>query len=180
MRVLALVGLGLATGGIPAATVESVEVAHPGERYTVSMRVQVGVSAADAFAVMTDFPALPEVNPNVVKAERLAGDRLRTVISMCIGFFCKRIRQVQSVATEAGSRLAMRVVPEKSDLRFGEAEWRFEPLGTKRSRIVFHAELEPDFWVPPLVGPWIIQNKLEAQAVQTSKGIEREARERNP
>lgn len=182
---LALLGAAVLVAGavfpgapVSAATVERVAVAHSGARYTVTMRVRVDISASEAFAVMTDYPNLPEVNPNMIEAEPLADDRLRTVVSMCVGFFCKKVEQVQSVSAQANTRLNMRVLPAQSDLRFGEASWRFESLDTKRSRIVFRAEIEPDFWVPPVVGSWLIQDKLKTQAIETSKGIEREARER--
>ena len=38
--------------------------------------------------------------------------------------------------------------------------------------------MEPDFWVPPLIGPWVIKRTMREQAITTSEGIERLARVR--
>lgn len=143
------------------------------------MTVQVGVAAASAYRVMTDFEALPEVNNNVLIAKRLPNEHLHTVVEMCVAFFCRQVNQVQHYETEPPGVLRMLVVPERSDLRFGMAQWRFQPLNQNTSLLHFDAQLEPDFWVPPLIGPWLVQRKLQQQALITSNGIERVARERH-
>ena len=41
------------------------------------------------------------------------------------------------------------------------------------SRLIFFAALTPDFWVPPLIGPYIIKKKMREEAVETVLGLER-------
>ena len=169
---------GLLSYGAAAATVEAVTVDHDAGRYTIAMQVRVAVSAGAAYRVMTDFSALPQINDNVVLAEPLPNNRLHTVVQMCIAFFCRKIEQMQSVVTRAPDVLSMQVLPEQSDFRYGQAQWRFKSVNAHSSDLFFSAQLEPNFWIPPLIGPWLVQRKLQEQALITSTGIERVADER--
>ena len=145
------------------------------------MQVALEVSAPAAWAVMTDISALAQINPNVELAEAMPGDRLHSIVKLCVALICRSIEQVQHVQQFAGQSqrlLRMVIDPELSDLRYGVAEWRFLPRDADSSELTFDAELAPKFWVPPLIGPWLVQRKLAEQARITSHGIERVARER--
>lgn len=175
-----LLVLGLMSGTATAATIERAAYAHPDEHYTVTLWIQLEVPAKQAFAVMTDFESMPELNPAIVAAERLPNGRLRTVVSTCFAIFCQKVEQVQTVTVlQEQLRVSMHVLPKKSDLQFGQISWHFIPLPGKHSRIIFHAEVAPDFWVPPFVGAWLFVEQLKSVTLRTSKGIEREVRERN-
>ncbi len=178
MRACLVLYLALLAHPALAADVESVTVAHDDGVYKVSMSVLVDVPAAAAYAVMTDFENLPEVNQSVVFAERLPGNRLHTKVDMCITVFCRSIEQTQQVKTSAPDTLRMTVIPQLSDFSFGVAQWRFMPVTAHSSRLFFNAQLQPDFWIPPLIGPWLVKNKLQQEAQITSSGIERVAHAR--
>jgi uncharacterized protein YndB with AHSA1/START domain len=158
-----------------AADIEEVAVARDGDRYSVAMTVVLAAPADAVYAAMTDFEALPRINPNIVLSETDDDGRLHTLVELCVAFFCRKVEQWQTVTTDAPHRLNMTVLPERSDLRYGEAEWTFVALTPATSRMRFRTEIVPDFWVPPVIGPWIIQRKLHEQAVITAKGLERAA-----
>lgn len=160
---------------VQAAQVETVDVVYEQGIYEVSMTVLVDVSARAAYAVMTDFENLPEVNESIVKAERLPGGRLHTQVDMCVSVFCRSIEQIQKVETNPPVKLRMSVIPELSDFKFGVAEWRFTTVNPQSSRLHFNTRLEPDFWIPPLIGPWLVKRKMQQEARRTSQGIERVA-----
>ena len=52
------------------------------------------------------------------------------------------------------------------------ARWQFwtEPTAT---RMRFSSEIEPSFWVPPLIGPWLIRHALYAEALRSVINLER-------
>ena len=37
------------------------------------------------------------------------------------------------------------------------------------------ADIIPEFWFPPVIGPLLIMNKLRNEALETAKGVERVA-----
>ena len=64
------------------------------------------------------------------------------------------------------------VIPSESDFKYGHADWRMTVEG-KGSRLLFSAALTPDFWVPPLIGPYVIKKKMREEAIETVLGLER-------
>jgi hypothetical protein len=172
-----------------AVVVDSLRVTQDGARYRVAMKVQLDASADAAYAVFTDYRNLPRINPAVTQVQVLPEtsspdmSRLHTQLHLCFSFFCKTLDQVQDmhrIAERPGGRLSARVLPDRSDLRYGQADWRLSDCGqppAASSCLEFTAELEPRFWIPPLIGPWLMERKLRQEAIQTSQGIERLARE---
>lgn len=181
--VAGLLWLGLCAGA-SAATVERMQVSRDDTRYRVSAALTLAVTPATAFRAATDYERLPDFNPSIVRSKRLAGDRLRSDLRLCVAFYCKTIRQVMAYSEHAPDRIDMQVVPGAGDLKSGEAAWRFAPAGEGGTRLVFDAEIEPDFWVLPLIGPYLIARELRAQARTTADSIERlagdDARETAP
>lgn len=175
--------LGAATAA-PAAQIEAVEVDHEAQRYRVRMQARIAVPVSAAYAVFTDYARLPQINPSIQQVRLLPGaarpaQRLYTQIRLCAAFYCRTLHQVQdmlSVSTPQGRGLRAHVLPEHSDLHHGRAEWRLRDCGDSTC-LEFSATLQPKFWVPPLIGSWLIQRTLRAQAVITAEGIERLARE---
>ncbi|MGH8517216.1 MAG: SRPBCC family protein [Panacagrimonas sp.] len=179
--------LAAATHPFPAAAfdIQSVDVQHSGGRYRVSMRVTLDAPASHSYAVFADPARLRRVNRAIREVQVLeerAPDlrRIRTQVRACVGFFCRQLEQVQDMryrpATDGG-RIDAQVLPDRGDFRSGQATWVFRACGDKRTCLAFDAELEPAFWVPPLLGPWLIQRKLRDEAIETSHGLERLARE---
>lgn len=147
------------------------------------MTVELDAEPATAYAVLTRFENLPDINPAVQRVQirsRTADQAvLETDVRVCVLWFCKVLVQVQDMtqaATSAGGTLTAAVRPDESNLRFGHAHWQIEPCN-HRTCLEFNAEIEPDFWIPPVIGPWVVRRKLEQEALQTSEGIERLAAE---
>lgn len=180
----------LTLGSLDAAAVElrRIEVTREGDRYRVLMNVSLDVSAPAAYAVFADIEKLPQINPAVRTARELTEPvpanlrRVYTDVRMCVSFFCRQLEQVQDMRFTQrpdGGDVSASVIPERSDLRYGLANWQLRDC-SGRTCLSFEAELEPRFWVPPLIGPWLIQRKLREEAMQTSAGIERLARAAAP
>lgn len=179
---------GLLTAAANAFDIHSVDVRHDSERYHLAMKVSLDAPAHSVYAVFTDLPGLPRVNPSIRSVqvlEALPGQdqRVFTEVSACVGPFCRRLRQVQDMHFEPraghGGRVHARIVEQGSDFRRGEASWDFRDCAG-RTCLDFEATLEPAFWVPPLVGPWLLQRKLRQEAIETCRGLERLARAATP
>jgi hypothetical protein len=176
----ALILLLLAAAPVRAATIESLSVAHDGARYRVEMQVRLNTPAAASYAVFADPASLPRVNPAVqtVQVLQRGGDeraRIYTEVQVCAMLYCKLLHQTQDMhyaARPDGGDLQADVVPEASDFSYGQAQWQFRPAGSA-TELHFHAELQPAFWIPPVIGPWLVERSLREEAERTSAGIER-------
>jgi hypothetical protein len=67
--------------------------------------------------------------------------------------------------------LVSRHVPQDSDLRSGGARWQLSEVNGG-THLLFEAQVEPDFWIPPLIGPLVVKHMLHIEAVNTVKGLE--------
>lgn len=170
-----------AVAAVPAwaARVRSLSVHDHDGVYVVDMRARLDAKPAEVYAVLTDYRALPRINPairsvRVLPPSQGAGGRTRvaTVTRACVWFYCKVVHQVQRMTATPPHRVQAVIVPSQSDFRSGHAQWTVERCG-QSACLTFHARLQPDFWVPPLIGPWIIQHKLRDEALITARGIER-------
>ncbi len=137
-----------------------------------------------SYATFRAFENLPRINDAVEAVQPLAGapagaQRLYTRVRICVWLFCKQLEQVQDLREAdngAGRGLDATVIPALSNLRYGRAHWRMRDCAPQTC-LTFTAELEPAFWVPPLIGPWAIERAMRREALQTATGIERLARQ---
>ena len=180
---LALLAILFAAPAAHAVEIQSVDVEQQDARYRISMRVTLDAPARASYDIFTDLPRLPQINPSVREVQVLespAADQRRvfTDVRTCVSVYCRQLKQVQDMRFQPrvdGGAVTAQVLPERSDLRFGEASWDFRDCAGKTC-LSFDAQLEPAFWVPPLIGPWLIKRKMHEEAVQTSEGLERLAR----
>ena len=65
--------------------------------------------------------------------------------------------------------------PQVSDFELFEEHWEFaeESDGT---RVLYKLVMEPDFWVPPAIGPYLIKRKLKNDGGEALNRIEDIAR----
>ncbi len=85
--------------------------------------------------------------------------------------FCRRVTQVQDIVQYGQRRVEASILPALSDFRYGRAVWQLEPDGT-HTLMHFTAQLEPSFWVPPLIGPWLFENKIVDELLESATKIE--------
>jgi hypothetical protein len=154
---------------------------HLGGVYLVEVDALVNVPEPQVRELLTDYNDLGRINPAIEISEILKtrgpGDyQVRTVTEACVWFYCKRIHQVQDVIEASDGSVTATVIPDMSDFRNGYARlnlWQ-EAGGT---RVLIRSEVEPDFWIPPLIGPWLIKRKLRSEALETVHNLERVAQQ---
>lgn len=166
------------------ADIDQVTVEHHKKRYTVEMSARMDTTAEKAYSVFTEYERLGEINDAIIKAELIEGapegqQRIHTQVRVCVIGICRVFDQVQDMQKTPPEHLQADVVPELSNLKYGRANWRIWNQDG-RAHLYFLAEVEPGFWVPPLIGPWLIKHKLESEAEQTANGIERLANQPLP
>ncbi len=172
---------------VHAAEIQSLQVTRDGSRYHVEMQVKLQANAAAAYAAFAAPGSLPLINPAVRKVQVLehsADDhaRLYTEVRVCALLYCKTLHQVQDMRYAPrpdGGDLHAEIQPAQSDFKYGRADWSFRPAGAA-TQLHFSTEMEPAFWIPPLIGPWLVERSLREEAERTSAGIERLAHPAEP
>jgi hypothetical protein len=164
-----------------ALDLHSADATYADGVFQVSFEGVLDAPAPSIEAVLFDYARYRQLDPRIKSAESLGpqpdGSQLvRTLINACAGPFCRTVKRVERVQHEPGLLLAT-VVPELSDMSRGVASTRFQAMG-ERTLVIYHAEFEPDFWVPGLVGHYFGVRALRASIVQMFGNVEHAARAR--
>lgn len=162
-----------------AETVNSNKVTHENGRYHIAMNVDMAADLSDVKNVLSDLKGFHRLNNSVKKSTLLpvtglavGTQRMKAEISMCALFFCKHLTQIQDMHWASPFELRAKVIAAGSDFKFGEARWTLVKQSPGVTRMFFSATLEPKFWIPPLIGPLVIERKMLSEAVETSQAIE--------
>jgi len=172
-----------------ATDVAELQVSESEGVYHISLVMQVQAPAQHVQRVLTDYARIYRLNPAIVESELLPAPddgvvRVRTRALDCIAFFCKEIDRVEDVIELDSGSLQVTTVPALSSFKSGSAEWRILGQG-EHSQVTYRAHMEPDFYIPPLIGSYFIKQKLRRSMLVSLARIECIARiqaglERNP
>jgi hypothetical protein len=172
LAVLLLVPAGATAGDILDAS-----VTHTDGRYDLAIRARIDAPSGTVYRAITDYSNLAAINPDIEVSELLGTTpagvaTVRTVIHVCILVFCKQVKQLQRVTHPDADSIEAVIIPEGSDFRSGRARWQLSSPTTTTTELQFVETFEPDFWVPPVIGPWLIQRKLVREVTETTAYIE--------
>jgi hypothetical protein len=153
------------------------EVDHDAGRYVLRLIMDVDADSKAVYGIVTDFDRMHRISAALSESHRMeppgaSRDRRKLVVKTCILFFCLRAVLVEDIEYAGAEIIRTTVVPALSDFRSGRMEWQVSPVGSGRTRIRLFCEIEPDFWIPPLIGPWVIKRKMLDEARETVNRIE--------
>lgn len=146
--------------------------------YIISLDMRITADPKKVYAILADFNNLSRINDNVIKSTLLHSHkrkhRLRLESRACVLFYCKQIVQVQDVEEFDDGYISMVIDPKLSDFKSGHILWHIQPIegGT---RVTFSVDLVPDFWIPPLIGPWLLKGIMKEEGLETLMQLERQA-----
>jgi Polyketide cyclase / dehydrase and lipid transport len=160
-----------------AGDILEASVTHVDGRYDLAIRARIDAPSDVVYRAITDYPNLAAINPDIEVSELLETNAagvysVRTVINVCILVFCKQVEQLQQVTHTDADTIEAVIVPEGSDFRSGFARWQLSSPTPAATELLFTENFEPDFWVPPVIGPWLIQRKLVRELTETAAYIE--------
>jgi hypothetical protein len=102
--------------------------------------------------------------------------RRRLWLNHCVLVFCFDLYFVEDIEILADGSIKATVIPAASNFRRGESLWRVEAIDASRTRVAVAAEQEPNFWIPPVIGPMLLKRAFMREVRETAVNIEREAR----
>jgi len=184
MRKLLALLASAAAGVASAASIRTLDVEQVDGRYQFASDTFLDASPAAVFAVLTDYDAnhFGRIS-SIYKESRYmppAADGtplVYTRVQGCLLFFCKTMRRVERLETVAPNFIRTTALPSQSDFRYSRSEWVLEPEG-RGTLVKYRLEMEPAFWVPPVVGPWVLKETLIRGGESAVNRIEALARER--
>jgi hypothetical protein len=144
--------------------------------YALSIEARIDAPVAVVYGLITDYDHLQAINPAIRESRILrtfspSKCRIHTVTRVCVLFYCRDVAQTQDMVQSPGYVIVADILPQESDFRSGRAHWRLSAEGAA-TRLRFHAEIVPDFFLPPLIGQWLMRREMVNQMTEIVRLIE--------
>ncbi len=159
---------------IPAHAEPEIRIEARGGGFAVQIDAHLDADAAIAWQVLTDYNRLAEFVPDmrVSRVISAAGSPLQVEQHGRAGFliFSFAVDVVLEIEETPPVKLAFRAI--RGNMRNMHGEWRIEK-SAGGIRLVYEAELEPSFWVPPLIGRAVLRHDIAGQVAGVVREIAR-------
>ena len=174
---LAVAALILLSATATAVETERAEIEFDHGTYSYTFIFVIDGATDAVRAIVTDYDRLHRINAHIVESrviERYSAHSLKRVLRLrrCILFFCFDLNFVETVE-ESPEKIVTTIVPEESTFEDGVAEWRIESVEGVRTRMSVSARQTPTFWIPPVIGPFILKPVLLKEMRASCANIER-------
>lgn len=164
--------------GVAAGQIKHAGIDHDAGGYNISFDVEIDRDIDTVRAIVTDYTNLTQLSDMFIESHEFntpadnSKQRL-LVASVCFLFICRQVKLAERITAINRNEFITTVIPDHSDFKSGAIHWRLTKLTDKKTRLVFDGREEPDFWIPPVIGPLIVKNILLKQAVIIINNIEK-------
>ncbi|HJV27194.1 MAG TPA: SRPBCC family protein [Aromatoleum sp.] len=149
---------------VPAIEDRQVHVERSRHGFSVDLQMHAPVSPSLAWAVLTDFDHMAAFVPNL-KSSRIVEHGENTLKVNQSG-----TARYGIVTIDFESVRDIRLIPEREIRSHGvggnfkhmESTMHLEPEADG-TRLQYHADVEPEFWLPPLIGPAAVRHETAEQ-----------------
>src|SRR5687768_14126224 len=158
---------GLAAAASPLqGQADDVEIAvkRDGARIIVDVRLRIAATPGEVWEVLTDYESAPRFISKLRESKVLSrsADRLIVAQKGTVGFgpFSVEVESVREVRLFPPSRTESYAIGGNAGPSSTTTDLIARAGGTE---LVHHAESEPEFWVPPLIGLAVIERDTRAR-----------------
>ncbi len=176
LQLLLVCLLSVSSDYVVATELQYLSVSHEDSVYHVDMVIRVNAPLHQVRAVLTDYENLSKLNPAIISSEVLLAPqagvaRVRTRIHECVVLICFEMVRVEDVTEDGERGLRAEIVAEQSDARSGRVDWSFDIDGG-HTLVSYQAAIEPEIWIPPVIGPPLFKRKLRQHVLRTGQNLE--------
>jgi hypothetical protein len=166
-----------------AATIDDLDVDKERGRYSLEAYARLDATPQSVYSVLTDFDdnAYSRISRAYKESRYLAPaddgvPLVYTRMEGCLLWHCMTLERTERLETREPRWIKSTALPEQSNFKHATSEWVLEPDGDG-TLMTYKVELEPDFFVPPVIGPWYLKRTLSQGGLRAVTRIERLARE---
>lgn len=159
-----------------------VDVRRERDHYFVQVDARIEAPAARVMAVLEDFGGLSRLHESITRAEVLTvqdgRSRVRVQLYDCLLLFCMALNQTLIYETDPEAKaLTATMDPAGSDFSDGRMHWALREESPGLTWLHYEADVVPDFWIPPFIGPWLMKRKFGKAALEITESLGRLAAE---
>lgn len=159
-----------------AVTIHSLDVTHNQGRYHIAFDVLIATDPAKTYEIVSSYRKWPLFFRTLKKTQLVTTfpdgrQRIRLTFRPCVLFICRKILQVKDVTRRQDTDIFTRIVPDGKYFESGWEHWHL--AGDEHdTRVQYRAELVPGFNVIPVIGPWLLKNKLRRSLLWAAEKAE--------
>jgi hypothetical protein len=160
------------------ATLRKLEVTRDGERFLVVADTYLEAPVAAIFNVLVDyddnrFGRISEIykESGYLEPDTDGTPLVFTRVEGCLIMYCRSMRRVERIELIEPRFIRATTLPEQSDFKYAQAEFSLEAEGDG-TKVSYTLSMEPDFWLPPFVGPWFLKRLLSRGGLDAVERIE--------
>ena len=128
------------------------------------------------YAVLADFDRLEEFVPGLISSDVLSAPGEPIVLHQVGEASAGPFDYTLDVTLAVHERPPVRIEFERTDGNLRQMKGSWSVAGdTTHCDIEYLADIEPAFWVPPLIGPMLMRNQVETQLEGVLQEIHRRA-----
>ena len=176
IRVCSLFALSLFSSISPADEIKELSVTKAEGVYSLRVVSVIDAPADYVYEVITDYKHAYRINPTITEVDILPSDRddVVRVLNLSehrVGPFYFKIDWVGDIVEPRDGYLEIKTLPEFSSFESGSAIWELRPQG-ERTWVLHESSLKPDFFIPPVIGDFIMKKRMKNETLTTFKRIE--------
>lgn len=161
---------------VPAADLRLIEVDRADDVYTMKSVTWFEAGAAALFQVLTDYSLFSEFSSAIVESKNLGTDasgrpEYYTRMEGCVLMFCQSFVRIGHLSLKPIDEIVAVTDPTRSDFKRAEERWQLVPE-KEGTLLIYEFEMQPDFWVPPVIGPFYIKRALKSGGERAVERIE--------
>jgi ribosome-associated toxin RatA of RatAB toxin-antitoxin module len=161
---------------VRSAELREITVDLRNDRYRLTSETYLDVSRESLYAILSDFEQFEKFTSAIVESRNTGPDErgrpgFYARMQGCVLLFCKSFIRTGYVLLSPIAEIVAISNPDESDFKFSRERWQLIPDGDG-TIMIYDFELEPAFWVPPVIGPFVIQRALRSGAERAVNRIE--------
>ncbi len=181
---LAAAAILLVSRVVISAELRDVVVEKEEKRYRLTSETRFDTSAADLYRVLTDYDLFTEFSSVFVESRNLRAaangkPRYFTRMEGCVLLFCKSFVRIGELTLTPHKEIIATADPKQSDFNYSRERWLLVADGDG-VLLKYEFELEPSFWVPPVIGPYVMKRALRSGGADAVDRIEALAQGKKP
>ena len=160
-----------------AAELREITVEREEDRYVLRSETYFEAERESLFRVLTNFDLFEKFTSAIVESNNVEPDeqgrpQFYARMEGCVLLFCKSFIRNGHVETKPITEIIAISDPENSDFHFSHERWELTDDG-EGTVMIYEFEMEPAFWVPPVIGPYYIKRALHSGSANAINRIER-------
>lgn len=175
---------GLAASSLLAATIDDLDVDRKKGVYSLVANAHLEATPQSIYDVLMEYDdnAYSRISGAYKESKYLepAPDGTPIVYTRmegCLLWHCMKLERVERLESREPTWIKSYTLPERSNFKYSTSEWRLESDGNGGTNMFYELVMEPDFFVPPVIGPWYLKRTLSQGGTRAVRRIERLARQ---